>query len=132
MWALVLKGYAQAFAKIEQAKPEQRDRMLAAINEGANRMARLVQDMLDISQLQVERLKMKSERLDMAQLVREVVERIAPLAPRHDHACPIVVITASDSARAMAGEVGAAGYIGKPFDVSDLTATVARHLNATG
>ncbi|MDA8218889.1 MAG: response regulator [Dehalococcoidales bacterium] len=70
--------------------------------------------------------------LDMKMPVMNGWGFVEKFRARHDHACPILVITASDSARAMAEEVGAAGYIGKPFDVSDLTAAVARHLNAPG
>lgn len=80
----IMKGYAQALPKIVQARPEQRDRMLAAINEGANRITELVQDMLDISQLQAGKLQLRRERIDLPRMVREVVGRMAPLAPGHD------------------------------------------------
>ena len=40
---------------------------------------------------------------------------------------PIVVITAARDAAEWAGEVNAAGYLGKPFDLDELIRTVERH-----
>jgi two-component system, chemotaxis family, chemotaxis protein CheY len=42
-------------------------------------------------------------------------------------AYPIVVMTAAESARAWAEEIGATGYIAKPFDVNELLQTIERH-----
>jgi DNA-binding response OmpR family regulator len=41
-------------------------------------------------------------------------------------ALPIVVMTAAQDAAAWAAEIGAAGYLAKPFDLLDLLATVER------
>jgi two-component system chemotaxis response regulator CheY len=40
---------------------------------------------------------------------------------------PIVVMTAAESARRWAEEIGATGYIAKPFDVDELLQTIERH-----
>lgn len=40
---------------------------------------------------------------------------------------PIVVMTAADSARRWAEEIGASGYIAKPFDVNELLQAIERH-----
>jgi two-component system chemotaxis response regulator CheY len=40
---------------------------------------------------------------------------------------PIVVMTAAESARSWAEEIGATGYIAKPFDVNELLRTIERH-----
>ena len=40
---------------------------------------------------------------------------------------PIVVMTAAESARRWADEIGATGYIAKPFDVNVLLQTIERH-----
>jgi CheY-like chemotaxis protein len=39
---------------------------------------------------------------------------------------PILVMTAADNARAWAEEIGADGYVAKPFDITDLIAAVER------
>ena len=41
--------------------------------------------------------------------------------------CPIVVMTAAESARRWAEEIGATGYIAKPFDVNELLQMIERH-----
>jgi len=41
--------------------------------------------------------------------------------------CPIVVMTAAESARRWAEEIGATAYIAKPFDVNELLQTIERH-----
>jgi DNA-binding response OmpR family regulator len=40
---------------------------------------------------------------------------------------PIVVMTAAESARTWAEEIGATSYIAKPFDVNELLQTIERH-----
>lgn len=40
---------------------------------------------------------------------------------------PIVVMTAAESARSWAEEIGATGYIAKPFDVNELLQLIERH-----
>jgi CheY-like chemotaxis protein len=40
---------------------------------------------------------------------------------------PIVVMTAAESARRWAEEIGATSYIAKPFDVNELLQTIERH-----
>jgi CheY-like chemotaxis protein len=40
---------------------------------------------------------------------------------------PIVVMTAAESARRWAEEIGATAYIAKPFDVNELLQTIERH-----
>jgi DNA-binding response OmpR family regulator len=45
---------------------------------------------------------------------------------RHDHLTPIVVITAAEDARSRAEDIGADGWIGKPFEIEDLLRVVKR------
>jgi signal transduction histidine kinase len=46
--------------------------------QGLTRLTRLVEDMLDISRIQSGKLQLRLERVDLAALVRETVERFAP------------------------------------------------------
>ncbi len=41
--------------------------------------------------------------------------------------CPIVVMTAAENARRWAEEIGAEGYLAKPFDIDSLIAVVEQH-----
>jgi CheY-like chemotaxis protein len=47
-------------------------------------------------------------------------------------AYPIVVMTAAESARSWAEEIGATAYIAKPFDVNELLQTIERHRQRDG
>ncbi len=44
----------------------------------------------------------------------------------YDRAAPIVVVTAARDAKIWAREVGADGFLAKPFDIDDLIRTVAK------
>jgi len=48
---------------------------------------------------------------------------------RYDRAAPIVVLTAAEDARKRAEEIGAEGYLGKPFDIDELIRIVERNLD---
>lgn len=45
---------------------------------------------------------------------------------------PVVVVTAAESARRWSEEIGASGYVAKPFDVDDLLDAVERHRHRPG
>ena len=49
---------------------------------------------------------------------------------RHGRACPIVVVTAAENARARAAEVDADGWLAKPFEIDDVLRLVAPHAKA--
>ncbi|HVI96458.1 MAG TPA: response regulator [Anaeromyxobacter sp.] len=51
---------------------------------------------------------------------------------RHGRASPIVVVTAAENAAARAAEIGAEGWLAKPFDVGDVLSAVAHHLDRAG
>jgi two-component system chemotaxis response regulator CheY len=63
-------------------------------------------------------LDMRMPVLDGWGFVRALAERQISL--------PVVVMTAAQDARAWAAEVGAAGYLAKPFDLNDLLDAVER------
>ena len=79
----IMKGYAQALVRAPQADPAQREKMLDAINRGSDRITRIIDDLLDVSQLQLGRLVLEREKLDMLELVRAVMDHMAPTAPKH-------------------------------------------------
>lgn len=51
---------------------------------------------------------------------------------RHGRATPIVVVTAAENARARAEEIGAEGWLAKPFDLDDVLRIAERHAGAPG
>lgn len=66
--------------------------------------------------------------LDMRMPVMNGWEFAREFRARYGHACPIVVVTAAENARARAEEIGADGWLSKPFDLQDVLDTVARNL----
>ena len=46
---------------------------------------------------------------------------------RHGHAAPIVVVTAAENARGGAEEIGADGWLAKPFELDDVLRAAERH-----
>ncbi|MDI1442741.1 ATP-binding protein [Polyangium sp. 6x1] len=74
----VMKGHAQLLLRRAPADLSSRSRSaLEAINRGADRIDRIVQDLLDISQLQAGTLELVHEQVDLPALVREVARRFA-------------------------------------------------------
>jgi CheY-like chemotaxis protein len=47
---------------------------------------------------------------------------------RWDRSCPIVVVTAAENARLRAEEIGADGWLEKPFELEDVIRVVERHV----
>ena len=64
--------------------------------------------------------------LDMRMPVLDGWGFAAQLGDRRE-SYPIVVMTAAESARRWAEEIGANGYIAKPFDVNELLQVIERH-----
>ena len=57
---------------------------LKIINRQIDRMAKLVEDLLDISRLQAGRLSLELDRFDLGALVRETCERMSVLSADHE------------------------------------------------
>nr|WP_228530596.1 MULTISPECIES: PAS domain-containing sensor histidine kinase [Myxococcaceae] len=57
--------------------PERVERLVEAVEHGLGRMARLVEDMLDISRIQSGRLQLQREPVDLVHVVRDTFERFS-------------------------------------------------------
>ncbi len=78
----VMKGYAQVLLRTEGIPPQVRG-MLRAIDRGADRITRIINDLLDISRMRVGQLQVGVERIDLPQLVSEVTGRMGQTTARH-------------------------------------------------
>ena len=65
-------------------------------------------------------LDMKMPGMDGWEFAREFRDR-------YDHLAPIVVLTAAEDARKRVEEIGAEGYLSKPFEIDDLIRAIERH-----
>ena len=111
----------------------------------------VVEDDPDLAALEAEVLKLRGHEVDVASNGREALEAVDRARPdlilldmkmpvmngrefadeyrrREASTAPIVVVTAADDAQRRAAEVGASGWIAKPFDPDALVDKVARLL----
>jgi two-component system, OmpR family, phosphate regulon sensor histidine kinase PhoR len=92
----VVKAYAQLMARRE---PKERA-ALAVIERQVNRLARLVQHLLDSSRLRLEAGTGRTERFDLAALALEVVDLMRPAVAAHrlevDAPVPVLVVADRD------------------------------------
>ncbi|HLZ07657.1 MAG TPA: response regulator, partial [Chloroflexota bacterium] len=80
-------------------------------------------DSLKSSQFDVLLTDMAMPVMDGRELTRALKERGVSV--------PVVVMTAAQSAAALAREVDAIAYLGKPFDIDNLLSTVDRVIQST-
>ena len=76
----------QGFSEIirdEQLDPDEVREFADDINKDARRLARLIDDMLDLDRMESGKMKLRLEPLDLNGLVREVADQAAPTAPGH-------------------------------------------------
>jgi PAS domain S-box-containing protein len=88
----VLVGNIQLLQRrlIQAATVEERDeRLLQVVGEQATRLNRLIAVMLDLSRLQSEQLTITCAPLDIAALVRRVVEDMRPALTQHTLTCSL-------------------------------------------
>ncbi|MFY0572406.1 PAS domain S-box protein [Archangium lansingense] len=78
----IMNSYAQLALKSEP-KPTTYRKMLDAINRGADRIDRIVRELLDVSQLHLGRLELTEEPLDLRELAEETVANMAAQSTQH-------------------------------------------------
>ncbi|AKT37452.1 histidine kinase [Chondromyces crocatus] len=79
----IMKGYALALLRAGADLPPARRQMLEAIDRGADRINRIVDDLLAISQITLDQFAVFQERVDLGRLVSSAVERVSTTAARH-------------------------------------------------
>jgi PAS domain S-box-containing protein len=95
----VMKGYAEALLRDTGARPPAR--ALEAIGRGADRIDRIVRDLLDISGFELGVLELAKRPFRLNDLLSEEVAVVAARAPRHvvAIACTVPAIVVGDRAR---------------------------------
>src|SRR5438105_13839321 len=80
----IITSYAATLAREDAAwPPETIQRVSRNIEEECDRLHRLITDLLDLSRIQAGRVAMRVGSVDLQQLVGEVIDQLAPRAPRH-------------------------------------------------
>lgn len=75
-----LIGFIETLRGAARDDPAARERFLGIMEREAGRMNRLVQDLLNLSRVEAEERVRPSETVDLAAVVRGVVERLRPMA----------------------------------------------------
>src|SRR5262249_33384643 len=78
----IMKSYAQLALK-SQPTPATYRKMLDAINRGADRIDRIVRELLDVSQLHLGQMELTEEPVDLRELAEETVAHMASLSAQH-------------------------------------------------
>lgn len=77
----------QGFSEImrdEDLTPQEMREYAADINKDAQRLSRMIGEMLDLDRMEAGRMSMHRERIDLNAIVREAAERLRPNAPSHE------------------------------------------------
>ncbi|TAK32161.1 MAG: GAF domain-containing protein [Chloroflexota bacterium] len=82
----VISGFAELLLRQspEQHGGPREEKALANIAASAERLKRMVSDLLDASRLEARRLELKRQKVDLARLMQDVVERVAELTKGHE------------------------------------------------
>lgn len=98
-----MRGYSQALLEGMAQTPEDRQAYLAIINDEAERMGRLVEDLFDLTRLEEGRLPLEQRRFPIRQPIDRLVHRFQPRATERGVALGFQadpsLIVAADEAR---------------------------------
>jgi signal transduction histidine kinase len=72
-----VKGFTKTLlVKWDRFTDEQKKQMLATVNEDADRVTRLLGELLDVSRIDAGRLQLRRQMVDVAEVVEKVVQRV--------------------------------------------------------
>ncbi|NOT72524.1 MAG: phosphate regulon sensor histidine kinase PhoR [Hyphomicrobium sp.] len=75
-----LKGFVETLQDAAKDDPEARGRFLKIMQQQAERMARLIDDLLSLSRIEMRAHVMPRDAIDLAMIVAHVVQTLAPIA----------------------------------------------------
>lgn len=77
-----LKGFVETLQGAAKDDPAARDRFLQVMSEQADRMTRLIDDLLSLSRVEMREYLPPSENVDLEEALADVVQSLEPLAER--------------------------------------------------
>lgn len=99
-----IKGFTKTLLDRWERFPDDTKReMLQAVNEDADRVTRLLGELLDVSRLEAGRLRLRLVRTDLAEIAESVADTLRPRAEHHTIATsfdgPVIVLADADKVR---------------------------------
>ena len=83
-----VKGFTSTLLhRWDRFDDEHKKHLLATINADADRVTRLIGELLDVSRLEAGRLRLSRQMVSLEDVASRVVERIRPRAEQHDITC---------------------------------------------
>lgn len=79
-----IKAYAETLAECVLDDPEQQKEFYNTINSEATRLARFVDDLLDVSSMEVGSLMIRRQNVEVERLCREALDKVRPLMDKKD------------------------------------------------
>lgn len=79
----IMKAHAQGLQRVLRSPEPRVRRMLEALTRGANRLTHVVEDLVDVSQLQLGTLDVRMDPLDLETIVATATARVAASDPHH-------------------------------------------------
>jgi two-component system phosphate regulon sensor histidine kinase PhoR len=79
-----IKGFVETLLGGAMSDQDTCRRFLKIIDKETNRLVKLVDDLLDLSRLESQRISLELSRVDMADLVQETITQLRPLAGNRD------------------------------------------------
>src|SRR5947207_3892365 len=80
----IIKSYAATLAREDASwSPETIQRVSRNIEDECDRLTRLITDLLDLSRIQGGRVAMRVGSVDLPQITAEILDQLAPRAPKH-------------------------------------------------
>lgn len=79
-----IKAYAETLAECVLDDPEQQKEFYNTINSEATRLARFVDDLLDVSSMEVGSLMIRRQNVEVERLCREALDKVRPLMEKKD------------------------------------------------
>ena len=74
-----IKAYAETLAISEVLEVEQQKEFCNIINSEATRLARLIDDMLNVSSIEAGALRVTMQKVELARLLQDVIQKVRPL-----------------------------------------------------
>jgi len=77
-----MSGFVETLQGPARDDPEARDKFLGIMQEQAERMGRLINDLLSLSRIELNEHVRPNSRVDMAAIIRDTVDMLSPLAEK--------------------------------------------------